>query len=159
MARVTGETVIRRPVDEVFDYVADERHEPSYNPRMVHAELATPGPVGQGTKFVALMASRPRPMQMVTELTGYERPRRLESRTTAGPAEVRGSLSFDPVPEGTRMRWSWEVHPHGMARLLGPVIGWVGRRQEAEIWAGLKWHLESEAGRGQDSATPRPPLP
>jgi hypothetical protein len=35
MARVDGEIVIDRPVDVVFDYVADQSNEPRYNPQMV----------------------------------------------------------------------------------------------------------------------------
>ena len=143
MARIEGETVIRRPVDEVFDYVADERHEPAYNPRMVRSAKRTDGPVGVGTRFEAQMATRPRPMYMVTELTGFARPHRLELRTTSGFAEVRGAMTFDEVDGGTRMRWCWELRPHGALRLAGPVLGWVGRRQEAAIWAALKEHLES----------------
>jgi len=38
MAHIEGEIVIKRPVDEVFDFVADERNEPRYNPRMLRAE-------------------------------------------------------------------------------------------------------------------------
>lgn len=143
MSRVEGETVIRRAVDEVFDYVADERHEPAYNARMVRSAKLTDGPVGVGTRFEAQMATRPRPMSMVTELTGFERPHRLELRTTSGFADVRGAMTFDAVDGGTRMRWSWELRPHGALRLAGPLLGWVGRRQEAAIWAALKEHLES----------------
>jgi hypothetical protein len=29
---VQGDIVINRPIDEVFDFVADERNEPQYNP-------------------------------------------------------------------------------------------------------------------------------
>ena len=48
MARVDGEIVILRPVEEVFDFVADERNEPRYNPRMVRSELISEGPIGWG---------------------------------------------------------------------------------------------------------------
>lgn len=34
MVRIEGEIVINRPVEEVFDLVADETNEPRYNPRM-----------------------------------------------------------------------------------------------------------------------------
>jgi hypothetical protein len=34
MVRVEGEIVINRPVEEVFDFVADERNEPRYNSRI-----------------------------------------------------------------------------------------------------------------------------
>jgi len=52
---VTGEILIRRPAGEVFGVVADERNEPSYNPRMRRAEKLTPGPIGAGTRLKRLM--------------------------------------------------------------------------------------------------------
>ena len=51
MARVQGETIINRPVEEVLDFVADERNEPRYNPRMLDAEQVSEGPIGVGTRF------------------------------------------------------------------------------------------------------------
>jgi hypothetical protein len=53
MARIDGELVINRPIHEVFDFVADERNEPRYNPRICRAEKLTPGPIGRGTRFQA----------------------------------------------------------------------------------------------------------
>jgi hypothetical protein len=47
MARIEGEILIDRPVDVVFDYVADQSNEPQYNPQMVRAEKITAGPVGR----------------------------------------------------------------------------------------------------------------
>jgi uncharacterized protein YndB with AHSA1/START domain len=81
MVRIEGEIVIDRPVEEVFDFVADERNEPRYNPRMVRAEQITPEPIGVGTRFEAEIRSMGRPAGMTIENTGYERPRRLASRT------------------------------------------------------------------------------
>ena len=34
MAHLDGQILIHRPVDEVFDFVADERNEPRYNPQL-----------------------------------------------------------------------------------------------------------------------------
>jgi len=48
MASIAGELVINRPVDEVFDFVADEQNEPRYNPRIRRAEKLSPGPIGRG---------------------------------------------------------------------------------------------------------------
>jgi hypothetical protein len=56
--------------------------------------------------------------------------------------DVNGGSTFEPVDGATRMSWSWEVSPHGPLRLLGPVVAWVGRRQEQGIWTGLKAQLE-----------------
>ncbi len=38
MAQIEGEIVIERPIEEVFDFVADECNEPLYNVEMVSAE-------------------------------------------------------------------------------------------------------------------------
>ena len=44
MPHVVGEIVINRPVEQVFDFVADERNEPRFNPKMLTVEKVTPGP-------------------------------------------------------------------------------------------------------------------
>jgi hypothetical protein len=57
---------------------------------------------------------------------------------------MQGTLTFDAVPGGTRMRWSWQLEPCGVFRLLTPLIGRMGQRREATIWAGLKQLLERQ---------------
>jgi hypothetical protein len=37
MSRVDGDIVIDRPLEAVFDYVADQSNQPQYNPQMVRA--------------------------------------------------------------------------------------------------------------------------
>jgi hypothetical protein len=56
MAEIEGEILIGRSVEDVFDFVADQRNEPQYNPRMVRAAKVTDGPVGKGTVFRRLLA-------------------------------------------------------------------------------------------------------
>ena len=143
MGRIEGEIVIARPVDLVFDYVADQSNEPRYNPQMTRAEKITPGPVGKGTRFRSAVASRGRTAEMLIECTGYDRPKLFATTTTLAQADISYALRFEPAPAGTRMRWSGQVRPKGAVRLLGPVITWLGRRQEQRIWAALKRHLEA----------------
>jgi uncharacterized protein YndB with AHSA1/START domain len=143
MARIQGDIVIDRPVEMVFDYVADQSNEPQYNPQMVRAEKITSGPVGVGTKFCSAVASRGRTAEMLIEFTGYDRPRRLASTTTMQQADISYILTFESAGTGTRMRWSGQVRPKGAYRLLGPLITRMGRRQEERIWASLKHRLEA----------------
>ena len=51
--------------EEVFDFVADERNEPRYNPKMRLAEKISDGPIGLGTRFRAQTVSMGRPVDMV----------------------------------------------------------------------------------------------
>jgi hypothetical protein len=43
MARIEGEVLIRRPVEDVFDFVAEERSEPIFNHNMLSSEKVTDG--------------------------------------------------------------------------------------------------------------------
>ena len=142
MVTIEGSTTIARPVEDVFDFVADERNEPSYNPQMTQVVKLTPGPIGAGTRWSATVDSRGRPMRLEVEVTDYVRPRRLASTTTMAAAQIHGALTFEPDPAGTVMQWSWHLQPKGAFRLLGPVFAAQGRRQEAAIWAGPKKVLE-----------------
>jgi hypothetical protein len=143
MARIEGEIVIGRPVDIVFDYVADQSNEPRYNPQMVRAEKITAGPVGKGTRFRSAVAARGRTVEMLIECTGYDRPKLFTTTTVMAQADISYTLRFEPAAAGTWMRWSGRVRPKGAFRLLGPLITWMGIRQEQRIWASLKEHLEA----------------
>lgn len=149
MPQVEGEIVIRRPVDELFDFVADERNEPRYNPRMRDVELVTDEPVGKGSTFCARLKTGGRTMPTTMELTEFDRPRRLASSTHSSMMDTVGTLIFEPVGDAARMRWSWEVQPRGALHLISPVVGLIGRRREQDIWANLKRLLET--GRSEAS--------
>ena len=141
--RVEGEIVINRPVDEVFDFVADQRNEPRYNSKMRVAEQISDGPIGVGTRFRAETVSMGRAVEIVIEFTGFERPRRIEETVHMSSMDLQGGMTFDPVAGGTRMRWSWALEPHGGLRLMSPMITSMGRRSEQTIWGGLKRLLEA----------------
>ena len=149
MTVIDGEIVIERPVEDVFDFVADERNEPRFNSRMSRVELLTPEPVGAGSQFVAESTMMGRAFEVAVQYTVFERPRFLGSRSRSTPRGgkgrpllIEGSLTFEPVPEGTRMRWSWQVETPGALRLIAPMLAWMGRRQERAVWAALKHLLE-----------------
>ena len=142
MSRVRGSLDIARPVEVVFDAVADQRHEPRYNPHMTTSTKVTEGPIGVGTQFAATVMTRGTPQPVTTEYTGFERPHRIDSRSAMTGATVDGHIQCDPTPAGTRFSWDWEVTLTGPARLAGPLVGVIGRRQERTIWTGLKNHLE-----------------
>jgi uncharacterized protein YndB with AHSA1/START domain len=142
---VEGEILIDRPVEEVFDYVADERNEPLYNPQMTRADKVTPGAIGLGTRFQSVMTGTGREVEMTIEFTEFDRPRRITERTHMTGMDISGALFFDPVESGTKMRWVWDLQPRGFYRFLGPLVRRMGDRQERAVWTGLKRVLEQPA--------------
>ena len=142
MARISGKISIGVPPEAVFDTVADSRNEPLYNPSMTSVELLTPLPIGQGTRFRALMGSAG--MEMLVELTEFDRPHRLGSSTTSPIMSTTGFITFVPEGSGTVMRWEWQVRPRRWLRVLGPLLGPLGGRMERTIWTGLRRHLQPD---------------
>ena len=149
--RIEGEVVIIRPVDQVFDFVADERNEPRYNSRMVRADKTSPGPIGRGTRFLAESAMLGRVVETTIEFTDYERPRLLGSTSRSVvrlikpvATEIEGTLTFDAVAGGTRMRWAWDVETRGVLKLMSRIVARAGERQEETMWGNLKHLLEEQ---------------
>lgn len=100
MAHVEGEIIINRQVEEVFDFVADERNEPLYNREMLRSELISKEPVGPGSRFHAIMSIRGKPVDMTIDVTTYVRPRLLGSASHLPAMEIVGALTFERVPGG-----------------------------------------------------------
>jgi hypothetical protein len=88
-------------------------------------------------------------MEMIYEITAYERPQRLAGRTIKGPIAVQSSETFDPVPAGTHFHWVMELEPHGLLKLLSPLVARMMGRNLDTLLATIKRLLEAEP----------PPLP
>ena len=84
---------------------------------------------------------------MLVELTEFDRPHRLGSRTTSSMMQTSGTLTFTADGEGTVMSWDWQVHPKGWMRMLGPLFEPLGNRMERRIWTSMKRCLENTAAR------------
>ena len=144
MPHIAGQVRIAAAVERVFDVVADSRNEPTFNPAMTSVELLTPLPLGPGTRFRARMGKSD--MEMLVELTDFDRPHRLGSRTTSSMMDTSGTLTFSEEDGRTVMTWDWQIRPKGWLRALGPLVGPLGARMERGIWNGLKRTLENSTG-------------
>ena len=58
----------------------------------------------------------------LVELTEFDRPRRLGSRTASSMMETSGALTFTAEDQGTVMSWAWQVHPKGLAADTRPAL-------------------------------------
>jgi hypothetical protein len=97
MACIRGEAVFDRPVQEVFDVLADPRNEPGYNPLIVRAGT-TAGSVRSGARFVQRATTLGGSGTIDIGLTGYERPRRLGFAIRMSSLDIRGEQTFVPFP-------------------------------------------------------------
>ena len=159
MARVYGDILIERPVEAVFDFVADERNEPRFNPQMATSSLESNEPIGAGSRFRVTFRSMGRLVPMTVEFTRYDRPHLLSSRSHTRAMTTEGELTFEPHGSGTRMRWSWDVQLRGPLRLADGLVARLGERQERRTWGNLKRILEedfAQEGLLRPLGTPQP---
>ncbi|QSB14742.1 dienelactone hydrolase family protein [Natronosporangium hydrolyticum] len=148
--RIEGAQAVDAPPEVVFDTLADERNEPRYNPRLRRVRQITPGPIGAGTRFEADLATRPT-RTMTIELTDYQRPVRLGSRTHAPGLDVVGELRIEPSPDGTVLHWSWDLIPRGPLMLVRPLLRRLGQRQERQTWQRFRDYLEQQPATARSS--------
>ena len=117
MATFENTVTIRRPIEQVFGFLADFENIPKWNYAIVETHKVSEGPVGVGTIYQQVR-SVPSRSEERFEVTAYNPPRRLEIRGQLGPFPSRLSYALDTVPEGTRVTNSVELELRGPGRLL-----------------------------------------
>jgi len=123
--RTGWEVRIDRAPERVFDFVADLRNGPQWNPDSSDVVLTSDGPVGRGSVFEE---ERERFGRTVTTIDLFERPARLELDARAARVRVRVRYAFEPDGAGTKVVCTAELRLRGASRLLEPVLAARARR-------------------------------
>ena len=88
---------IAAPAEQIFDVIVDARNEPRWNPKMLRAQMLTPGPVAAGTTFRVVFGRGVG--EALIEDTKIDRPRSwtATSRSRALDAQTEGQITTSPV--------------------------------------------------------------
>jgi uncharacterized protein YndB with AHSA1/START domain len=124
----TNEVTIKRPVRDVFAYLADFENVPEWNYAITQTRKTSDGPVGVGTRYVQTR-SIPRPGDEAFEVITYEPEKRLAIRGDIGPFHGVIAYELEPVGVVTRVMNRVELEARGVARLAVPLAG--GRVRDA----------------------------
>jgi uncharacterized protein YndB with AHSA1/START domain len=139
---VSVETVIERPLEEVFAYASDPGNTPRWYVNIKSVEWRDDAPlhVGSEMEFVAQFLGRRLAYRYrVTELVPGER---LVMATDRGPFPMETTYTWEPVARGTRMTLRNTGRPSGFARFGAGVMEKVMRRATSKDLARLKAILE-----------------
>jgi len=136
---------IDRKPDEVFAYVTDPSRFSEWQEAVVRASRLDDGPMKAGSSISLTRRMGKRERTMTSELTEYSPPRSYAFRVVDGPVRARGKGTVEPLSNGERTRFTFELDfdGHGIGKILVPL---VVRRQAAkelpESHESLKKHLE-----------------
>ena len=122
---------VPRPPEAVFEYFADLRHEPEYNPEVHDIRKITEGPLARGTRFEGLHDGLG---PVSWELVEFDAPRHVAIEGKVGAGTYRWVSDFDPASEGIgtlmhgRMEWSPGRALSFFSVLLRPLLAFSARR-------------------------------
>lgn len=133
MAHETQSVTVRRPIADVFAFLADGTNDPSWRPEV--RGIRHVSGTGVGAQFAQTMkgpAGRSIPGDY--RITRYDDPTRLDFEVIAGPARPTGSFSLrETEPGSTEVTFTMDLTPHGAMVLLTPMINKQVRREVANI--------------------------
>jgi len=137
--RVEVAVTVNRPVEDVYDAMADARNEVIWNSQVSETELVSQPPVGQGATFRTV--NRGNEYQAV--ITDYQRPRRMEMSVSGKPMVIDAQMDFEDLGGSTRLSATFDLQPRGFMKVLLPVISPVVRRDFPKQLASFKAFCES----------------
>jgi uncharacterized protein YndB with AHSA1/START domain len=118
--RFDATIVIDRPIEEVFDFLADGENDKKFSSRIVEIAKTTDGPPGVGTVYASTAKDAGVKMKHEFELTAFDRPTRIRwTELTKHPLVVaEGGYDLAPEGERTRLRFFNELEGRGIGVLL-----------------------------------------
>lgn len=120
MGRTDAQVVIKRPLEEVFDYINDPSHWAEWFSGLVEAH-ASETPIRKGTELTSVTKLLGKRIETRLEITEYERNKRVASRMTS-PFPIDYVYTFEKTDGGTRVRVVGERQPRGFFKLADPIL-------------------------------------
>ena len=140
-------TVINRPIDEVFDFVADGENDKRFSSRVLEITKTTDGPPGVGTVYASTVKDGGVKTQGEFKLTEFVAPTRIRwTELSKNPIVVpEGGYDLEPVGDGsTRVTLHNVLEGHGFGKVILPLALRSARKGgAAEIVQSLKATIEA----------------
>ena len=135
--------IIKRPINEVFDFVSRAENMPKWAEKIVDAAQTSEGAIEVGTTCyvtVRAMGHEARQDFVVTECvedTTYA------AKSTSGPVHMETRYDLESTQEGTKVHATVVANMGGLMAVAGPFLARKMKKQFEEDHANLKLLLES----------------
>jgi carbon monoxide dehydrogenase subunit G len=144
-----GTVTVDRPIEAVFDFLADGENDPKFSPRVQEIRKTTEGPVGVGTVYASTVKDAGMTTKREFKLTEFERPTRIRwteiSQNSITATE--GGYDLAPDGEGTRVRIYNVLEGHGIGKLIAPLALRAARKGADDMARAIKAAVESSDAR------------
>lgn len=137
MAHAENTLTINRPVQVVFDFLSDGLNNPLWRPTVTDIERM-PGKINAYKQGLKGPGGR---IDGDYEIVESKLNELIKFQVIAGPARPTGVYRFESLGDSTRLTFSLNFEPKGLARLMDPMIAST-MRSEVALLANLKSYLE-----------------
>ena len=136
---------INRSPAEVFAYLDQLDRPGEWQSQIVSVQVETEGPTRVGSRAREGRNIQGREQEMTYEVTEHDAPRRVAFRGIDGPIRPIGTVTVQPLDDGSRSRLTLEfdLKGHGFGVLIAPFARRMARKQIPQDQAMLKERLES----------------
>lgn len=133
---------LKRPVEQVFAFLADYQNLRTWQSDLIENEKLTEGPWRIGTRFREVRRTGPSHSEIHGEITDFVPNKGFSTKTSTKP-QVTVSYSLERENDGTRLNYKFVMLTSGMMRLLEPLMA-VAIKKDTELdFQKLKHILES----------------
>jgi uncharacterized protein YndB with AHSA1/START domain len=136
--------MIRRPLIEVFNFVADPEKFTLWQPFVTEAVLTSPKPIHKGTTYRYSFKALGNVLETSGVITEYEPFHRYQYQSTSSPFPIKGGFSFQEVDDFVEVTAFGEAESGGYFSMAQSLIGLMLGRQLKVMLQTLKELLESK---------------
>jgi hypothetical protein len=121
--RFGASTVIDRPIEEVFAFLAAGTNDPKFSPRVLEIRKTTDGPPGVGTIFASTVKDAGMKTKREFELTEFVAPTKIRwaERSKNAVTAVEGGYDLAAAGMGTELTFYNVLEGHGFGKLIAPL--------------------------------------
>ena len=141
---ITESIEIDRRPEEVFAYLDQLDRHGEWQGTIVSTRVETEGPTRVGSRAVDKRKVPGGPRDIPYEVTEHDPPRKVSFRGVEGPVRPVGTVTVEPLDDGSRSRVSlqFDLHGHGIGKLFAPFARRQAAKQIPQDQARLKERLE-----------------
>jgi hypothetical protein len=137
--------LIERPIEEVFDFLADGQNDKKFSPRVLEILKKTDGPPGVGTIYASRVKDAGMKTDREFELTEFERPTRIRWAEISKNLITASEGGYDLAPRGdsTELTVHNTLEGHGLGKLLEPLALRTTRKGAGDFGKAIKTAVEA----------------
>src|SRR5512133_2985600 len=122
MAHAEGSITIDRPVNTVFNFIAEGTNNPLWRSSVTDIERVSGKPTDLGAVFKQGLTGPGGRIDGDYEIVEYQPDQLIRFQVIAGPARPTGTYKFEAIGSSTRVIFILHFEPKGLTKLMDPMI-------------------------------------